>query len=424
MPDRDDDLDDARGAPDRDGARDDASRPDEPDAAAEGARDAAEGARDDVEGARDDAEGTPDGDGDQSPVGDDLTAVGDDGDRTAYDEPAVGGGGDHPERAGDQPQRADDHPSGDAEAESAPAAGDRTTAPRRPFVAARPRGHGGQRAGHGGHTRSHAKSTSPGAGQSGSARFTPAAPSGPRRLWKAITQRPDLGHVGVALLVALLGFGAVVQVRADDDDTLANARRDDLVQILDGLRRQADRLDDHVADLEADRRELVSGANTEAEALQLAQERARTVGVLAGTVPATGSGIIMTVTDPDRRVSATLMLQAINELRVAGAEAIQIRGGGNDTAVRVIASTAFENPEAGVLEVGGVRMEPPYEIVAIGDPRELSGAMTFAEGIVSRIESQDAAATVTEYDELTVDVLHEPQPPEYAHPAPDDEDDE
>lgn len=411
MPDRDDDLDDARGAPDPDGARDDASRPDEPDAVAEDARDDGEGTHDD------DGDGTHDGDGDRSPVGDDLTAVRDDGDRTAYDEPVVGGGGDHPERA-------DDHPSGDAEAESAPAAGGGRSVPRRPFVAARPRGHGGQRAGHGGHTRSHARSTSGGAGASGSARFTPAAPSGTRRLWNAITQRPDLGHVGVALLVALLGFGAVVQVRADDDDTLANARRDDLVQILDGLRRQADRLDDHVADLEADRRELVSGANTEAEALQLAQERARTVGVLAGTVPATGSGIIMTVTDPDRRVSATLMLQAINELRVAGAEAIQIRGGGNDTAVRVIASTAFENPEAGVLEVGGVRMEPPYEIVAIGDPRELSGAMTFAEGIVSRIESQEAAATVTEYDELTVDVLHEPQPPKYAHPAPDDEDDE
>ncbi|WP_116953259.1 DUF881 domain-containing protein, partial [Jiangella endophytica] len=153
----------------------------------------------------------------------------------------------------------------------------------------------------------------------GGGRFTPAAPSGTKRLWNAVRQRPDVGQVLVALLVALLGFGAVLQVRSDDDDALANARRDDLVQILDGLRRQADRLDDHVGELESDRRDLVSGADTEAAALEQAEQRARTTGVLAGTIPATGPGIIMTISDPDHQVNAYTMLRAVNELRVAGA---------------------------------------------------------------------------------------------------------
>lgn len=253
-------------------------------------------------------------------------------------------------------------------------------------------------------------------------RFTPAAPSATKRLWRAMTQRPDLGHVGVGALVFLLGFGAVVQVRADDDDALANARRDDLVQILDGLRRQADRLDDHVGELEGDRRDLISGADTEQEALAQARERARQTGVLAGTAPATGPGIVMTISDPERQVNSVLLLQAINELRVAGAEAIQMKGRGNDTAVRVVASTAFENPEADVISVGGVVMEPPYEVTAIGDPRELSGAMSFAEGAVSRIEElDDAEASVAEFDEIIVDVLHQPKPPQYAQPAPEDD---
>lgn len=258
-------------------------------------------------------------------------------------------------------------------------------------------------------------------------RFTPVAPSGARRLWRAVTQRPDAGHIGVGVLVALLGFAAVVQVRADDDDALANARRDDLVQILDGLRRQAERLDDHVGELEADRRDLVSGANTEQEALEQAQERARVTGVLAGTAPATGPGIIMTITDPERQVNAVLMLQAINELRDAGAEAIQIIGDGNDSAVRVVASTAFENTDAEsrVMRIGGIVVEPPYQVVAVGDAGVLAGAMSFANGIKSTIEERrDAQATVTEFNELTVDVLHEPQQPEYARPAPEGEDDD
>lgn len=261
----------------------------------------------------------------------------------------------------------------------------------------------------------------------GTGRFTPAAPSGTKRLWNAVRQRPDGGQVLVAVLVALLGFGAVLQVRADDDDALANARRDDLVQILDGLRRQADRLDDHVAELESDRRDLVSGADTEAAALEQAEERARSTGVLAGTIAASGPGIIMTISDPDHDVNAYTMLRAINELRVAGAEAIQMRGGGNDAAVRVVASTSFENPSSDVLTVGGVELEPPYEIVAIGEPGELSGSMMFANGVVASIEGDDeggAQATVDEYDDLTVDVLHEPQAPQYARPAPEDGDDE
>ncbi len=256
-----------------------------------------------------------------------------------------------------------------------------------------------------------------------STRFTAAAPSGKRRMWRALSKRPDIGHIGVGLLVGLLGFGAVVQVRADDDDALANARRDDLVQILDGLRRQSERLDDQVAELEADRRDLVSGANTEAEALEQAQERARTTGVLAGTVPATGPGIIMTITDPERQVNSVLMYTAIQELRDAGAEAIQITGEGNDTSVRVVVDTYFLGPDEGTMDVAGEQVEPPYTIVAIGDPGVLSGAMSFSQGIVSRIEENDAQATVTEYDELTIDVLHEPEPHKYAQPAPEDDDD-
>lgn len=251
-------------------------------------------------------------------------------------------------------------------------------------------------------------------------RFTPVAPSGMSRLLKAVRRRPDLGHVAVAALVGLLGFAAVLQVRGDEDDTLSNARRDELLQILDGLTRQGDRLEEQVAELETSKRDLVSGADTEQAALEQAQDRARQLGILAGTEPALGPGIVVTINDPDYDVRAATILSAVQELRDSGAEAIQIEGQTSGQAVRVVASSFFLDDDDGEgIVVSDVELDPPYSIAAIGDAPTLSEAMEFPQGVISKVENDGGEAHVTPYGELAVDVLHEQTAPEYARPAGD-----
>ena len=66
--------------------------------------------------------------------------------------------------------------------------------------------------------------------------------------------------VAVALLLGLLGFAAVVQVRSTQEDgPLAAARQEDLVQILDDLDNRDDRLRAEVSALEQAQRELTRG---------------------------------------------------------------------------------------------------------------------------------------------------------------------
>ena len=65
--------------------------------------------------------------------------------------------------------------------------------------------------------------------------------------------------------------------------------------------------------------------------------------MLAGTVPATGPGIRITVEDPEGDLSLNHLLDGIEELRNAGVEAIEI----NDR-VRVIAQTSFEDDPEGM----------------------------------------------------------------------------
>ncbi|WP_246220799.1 DUF881 domain-containing protein [Phytoactinopolyspora mesophila] len=251
-------------------------------------------------------------------------------------------------------------------------------------------------------------------------RFRPVAPSGAKRFWRALATRPQTSHLGVGLLVGLLGFAAVVQVRGDEEDALAHARRDELVQILDGLSRQGDRLEDEITGLRRSREELVSGADAESVAMTQAEDRLRQAEIIAGTAPATGPGIQMTISDPDARVTKNELFSAVQELRTADAEAIQIEGVGNDNSVRVVTDTHFLDAEQGV-SVSGVELRPTYVITAIGNPVNLDQAMHFPQGVVYKLNEVGAEVTVTQFSELTVDKLHEVREPEFARPAPEED---
>ena len=102
--------------------------------------------------------------------------------------------------------------------------------------------------------------------------------------------------------------------------------------------------------------------------------------MLAGTVPATGPGIRITVEDPQGDLSLNHLLDGIEELRNAGVEAIEI----NDR-VRVIAQTSFEDDPDGI-RVDGVVLKPPYVIDAIGNPDTLAGALEFQDGFTDDVE--------------------------------------
>jgi uncharacterized protein YlxW (UPF0749 family) len=249
-------------------------------------------------------------------------------------------------------------------------------------------------------------------------RFVPTAPTGLQRLGRALRARPDLGQLGVGVLVGLLGFAAAVQVRADDEDLLSRARRGDLFQILDGLTARGDQLEEQIAALESDRRELLSGADSEEAALEQTAALARQLAVLAGTVEVTGPGVVVTIMDPAGEVDARTMYSAVQELRSAGAEAIELSGA-NEAQVRVIASTYFIDDGEGI-EVDGMHLEPPYRFTAIGDPETLAEAMEFPQGVVDAVTSDGGTANVSQHDELVIDVVRQASQPQYASPAPDD----
>jgi uncharacterized protein YlxW (UPF0749 family) len=213
----------------------------------------------------------------------------------------------------------------------------------------------------------------------------------------------------VALLVAALGFAIVVQLRQTEQQGLASLRQSDLVRILDDVGDRRDRLAAEASDLESQRRQLSDVRTGDQAALDAARSRATTLGILAGTVAAKGPGVEVYITDPHAAVRAATLLDLVQELRDAGAEAIQIGS------ARVIASTSFTDVDGGVA-IDNATLRAPYTVRAIGDGQTMATALEIPGGVIASMP-EGAHATEATREEVEVTALHALPEPQYARPA-------
>jgi uncharacterized protein YlxW (UPF0749 family) len=239
-----------------------------------------------------------------------------------------------------------------------------------------------------------------------------AAPSltGRQRLVKGLwPPRVTRAQLIVAVLLFGLGFGLAVQVASNSDSgsALRGARQEDLVRILDELDNRTQRLEDEKQGLEDQRTELENSSDQAEEARKQTVEKEKQLGILAGTVAAQGPGITLTIDDTKGTVKADMLLDAIQELRAAGAEAIQVNG------VRVVASTYLTDSGSGV-KVDGNQITQPYRFKVIGKPQDLEPALNIPGGVVQTMEKEQATVTVDRSTKIVVDALRPAKRPDYA----------
>ncbi|MFI5834085.1 DUF881 domain-containing protein [Micromonospora sp. NPDC051300] len=221
----------------------------------------------------------------------------------------------------------------------------------------------------------------------------------------------------IGVLLALLGFTLVVQLKTTSTDpTLAATREEDLVRISSDLDSRERRLRQDIEALEESQRQLRSGEQGRQAALQEATRRADELGILAGSLPAVGPGLEVRFSGSDKAMSSTRILDAVQELRGAGAEAMQIQGV-DGTAVRIIASTYFVDGSGGGLVVDGRRLSGPYTILVIGDPATMRTALNIPGGVVSSVRDNGGNVTSEDREVVEVSQLHAPIRLDHARPV-------
>jgi uncharacterized protein YlxW (UPF0749 family) len=242
---------------------------------------------------------------------------------------------------------------------------------------------------------------------------TDGSPDGRARLAAALRRPASRGQVVAGLLLAAVGFAGVTQVQANGkDDAYVGARQSDLIQYIDSLDLATQRAETQIARLQRTRDSLGNDTQARRTALARARQQAATLGILAGTVPAEGPGVRVTVTDPGAGVGTNQLIDGLQELRDAGAEVIEL----NDK-VRVVAQTSLEDTGGGAVRVDGTVLRAPYVIEAIGDPHTLGTALDFTGGFIDEVRAVGGRTTVRQLDTVQITTVVDPRAPSYAQPV-------
>ncbi|MBE1490517.1 DUF881 domain-containing protein [Plantactinospora soyae] len=233
---------------------------------------------------------------------------------------------------------------------------------------------------------------------------------------RRVLPRLTTANAMIAVLLALLGFTLVVQLKSNSTDaSLESTRQEDLVRILSDLDAQEERVRQDIAGLEESQRQLSSGAQGRQAALDEATRRADELGVLAGTLAARGPGLTVSFMPVSKPIAASRVLDAVQELRGAGAEAMQIAGGDGAT-VRIIASTYFLDADGGI-SVSGRRLTGPYMIMVIGDPKTMQTALNIPGGVVASVSGDGGNVAIQEREVVDVTALSPPKDLQHARPV-------
>jgi uncharacterized protein YlxW (UPF0749 family) len=208
--------------------------------------------------------------------------------------------------------------------------------------------------------------------------------------------------VALAVVVGLVGFMLVTQYQArrDLEGRLAGEREADLAQLLSDLSARSDDLQTEIVDLRVRLATAATSTERDAVLLATARQELESIRILLGIVAVEGEGIEIVIGDPQETIGPEVLVDIVQELRDAGAEAIEVGG------ARVVASTAFTG-RPGALVVDGTRIPSPIRVRAIGARSTLAEALKIPGGVEDAVGAREGATiAVVVKTTLRIAALH------------------
>ena len=181
----------------------------------------------------------------------------------------------------------------------------------------------------------------------------------------------------VLVSVMLMQFRTVEQT---DITAIENMRESELRTALAEWKNRYEDMNKQLEDVNARITEYRKNIEDNEVAADLIEEELQESNLLVGKTDVYGEGVTVTLNNEDMGVQAYDLIDLVNELRYAGAEAISING------IRVLPMTYIvDMGEYTYIMVDLQRLEAPYVVKAIGDKEELTRVLNLdGSGFVDR----------------------------------------
>ncbi len=210
------------------------------------------------------------------------------------------------------------------------------------------------------------------------------------------------------VLTIFMQFKIVYQTDITSIDTM---REEDLKVELSNWKTKYEETEEKYKEVTETLKKYKEESTSDSEAKKNLEEELDNIKMMLGITDVEGQGIIITLKDPittanvseydeedaKQTVNYIELIQIINYLKAAGAEAISING------ERVVNKTdiAQITVTPSYIKMNSKRISPPYEIKAIGDPDYLKGAL-IGTGFVDRIKGWGQSIEFQEQKKITI----------------------
>ncbi len=201
----------------------------------------------------------------------------------------------------------------------------------------------------------------------------------------------------VTLAVALLALGFLIAAQLQSEGPrvqYTTQERQPLVNTAEDLQARQDQLKAQILELRSRIEDLESRAQGNAVLVRQLNDELATARMAAGLVPIEGPGLVLQLddstlpvpqgaNDTDYRVSARDIRTVVEEMWLAGAEAVAVNG------ERIMGSSAILDIGGSIL-VNSAYLSPPYQVAAIG-PSGLYDRISHSAGFIAFVRARAEA---------------------------------
>lgn len=223
-----------------------------------------------------------------------------------------------------------------------------------------------------------------------------------------MTKKAQAIILGIVCLI--LTIGICVQIKTVNSNGTTTSANQELNNLKTQVLKMREKYEESYSRLERIQTELEttrSNITNNNEQLKILEEELRKYNVLLGTTEVNGPGVIITITDTDPKdpmrpindnkkalVHDIDILEVVNELKNAGAEAIDVNG------QRIVDTTAI-SCDGNVIVINGEKVSSTFVINAIGLPERLS-TLKRPGGYLEFLEEDAIKCTLDKKDKVTV----------------------